>query len=180
MTAELKEKIRELTAAGESQQEIGRALKISRGSVYRAQKALGVSLPKLGPRKKEMDLTAGKKAEVLALLRSGTMSPRQIVDKLKVPHRAVRLLAEQHAIHRKKGNVPWMDRVSPELREKVLEEIRARSNYGTDIAQKFSVPPSVVYELARAEHGVAQFRPGAAKEGPFTSNFPLRDKILYA
>ncbi len=177
LSSKIKARIRRMTRAGMSQKQIAHKLGISRGSVYRAQRRSGLSLRRHGPRKPEMELNESQKAEVLALLRSGTVSRRQIVERLKVPHRAVRLIAESYGIHRRKGNVPWRERVAPEILEKVLDEIRNRANYGLAIAAKFDAPRSAIYELAKEELGAMRFRPGAALPAPFTSDNPILDEI---
>ena len=163
----LEQKIRALTEQGKSQLYICKRLRLSRATVYRLQKQLGLCLPKYGPRKPV--LLPDDEMRVLALLASGLGTAR-IATRLGLSQYAVRKFAEEQGFHRRPALWRTLD---PVTREKILQEIRTRQNFGIDLAEKFEIPYKVILKIAHEHLACVKFRPGRAAE-PFSSNFPQR------
>jgi DNA-binding CsgD family transcriptional regulator len=165
----MKKRVRALSEAGKSQKEIGRMLKLSRGSVYRAQKKMGLCLPRYGRRSPE--LTQTQEAEILALLKSGR-GTSWIGRELGCGEYQVRLVATKFNFRRRRGEVGYRYHLSDAKHAKIVAEIRARQNFARDIAWKYHVAYKIVLALAHEELRCPRFRGGYGE--PLSSNFPQK------
>jgi transposase len=164
VTPETKNRIRELTLFGRSQREIADALQLCRASVYRAQRSMNLTGQRHGP--KSPTLTPSQEKKVLSFLQSG-MSTSKVARRLRIREWSVRLVILKFSFKR-------LPTVSEATRANIVEEILARRNYATHVADKFDVPYKTVLRIARETLGVPRFRPSRATP-PLSSDFPLKE-----
>ncbi len=176
ITDEEKQRIRELTAEGKTQLEIANALGWRgspmplRNRVYRWQKQMDLTLPWRGPRSPV--LTPEEEKQVLALLKADVGTGR-IAAKLNLRPYLVRKFAEEHGFGRKPTQ--WNSLPSA-VREKILEEIRGRQNFGVDLAEKYAayIGYKAILKVARETLNCPKFRPSRSTSGPLTSDWPQK------
>jgi DNA-binding CsgD family transcriptional regulator len=168
MTPKMKQKVARLFSSGKSEKDIASILKVHRNTVYRAQKAMGLSLHRPGIRCPE--ISPEQKTEVLRLLRDG-MSQAKTSNALGVRIHAVRRIYEENGFHRVRGH-----KLTPAQWLQVREDILARKNYATDIASKRHVPYKTVLKIAHEVLGVRKFLGGHGQ--PLNSPFPLRPRTF--
>jgi DNA-binding CsgD family transcriptional regulator len=163
--------IRALTAAGKRQAEIVCALNIHRNTIYRYQKQLSLCLGRPGPRCPV--LTTAQENKVVRLLRSGAGTGR-IATMLGLREWSVRAVAKKNHFRHQPGRRGCRYEISEITRKKLEAEIRARQNFGVDLADKYpDVSYRVILKIARRVLGVPCFRTGRRRE-PLTSDFPQR------
>lgn len=160
MKAKTKARIAELTAAGKHQTEIARALRWyspgARNKVGRVQAELGLSLKRHGPRCPS--LSEAEKTEVLRLL--PTMGYQKVAARLNLREHAVRQLARQNGFGRRPLS-KWA-LLPPEIQAKVIEEIKLRTNFVTQIAAKYGLCYKFTLKLAHGVRGTTAFELGCA------------------
>ncbi len=140
-------------------------------SVHRVQKKMGLSLLRHGPRSPV--LTAAQKKQVLALLRRG-MGTGRIAVKLGLREHAVRGVVKESHFRHAPGRRGCRYQVPAETLAKLTDEIRARTNFGVDLAQKYpELSYRVILKLARKILGVSAFRTGR-RRSPLESDFPQK------
>jgi DNA-binding CsgD family transcriptional regulator len=164
----IKETIRTLTEAGKSQKEIAQLTGTSRGTVYRCQKQLGLTLHRHGIRCPE--ITPSQEKQIIGLLSAG-LGTGKIAARLGLRQHGVRRIAEKHKFGRKPSEC---DALAPVTREKILEEITQQRNFAVDLAEKYSVSYKTVLKIAHETLGCPRFSSGRPLCGPFTSNFPQK------
>jgi transposase len=155
--------IEQLTRAGKRQAAIARLLGMHRNSIYLAQRELGLSAWQRPSPEVE--------AQIISLLRSG-LGTGKVCRQLGVTEHFVRLTARKNRFHRKPGEVGYRSQLSPAKRQRILEEITQRRNFGTHLASKYKVPYKLILKLAHETLACPRFRAGYAS--PFLSNFPQR------
>jgi hypothetical protein len=101
------------------------------------------------------------------------MGTKPIALLLGVREHAVRIFSEKYRFRRRPGQYGYRMRLSERKQEKILEEIRMRANYCSDIAEKFRVPYRSVVRMAHIELNCPRFRSGRSVE-PLSSDFPQR------
>ena len=151
-----RQKIRALAEAGRSQKQICDELGISRGRCQWYRRRLGLLAKKNGPHCPRIQKKTA--AKILTLLREGH-SQRQVARTLRIREWAVRRTAERNGFRR-----PLMEeKLEPELREKIIREIRGRQNHAIDIAHKYGCSYKLILRLAKRELGTIQFYPGRTR-----------------
>jgi hypothetical protein len=83
------------------------------------------------------------------------------------------MFSEANRIKRRPGEYGYRLQLSDEKREQILQEIRLRSNFATDIAAKFDVPYRSVVRMAHEELNCPRFRSGRCV-APLSSDFPSK------
>jgi len=164
-------RIRELTIAGARQSEIAVQLGIHRNSVFRWQRAMGLTSRRHGPRAPR--LTASQERAVLRRLQRGHGTKR-IADSLGLREWAVRTFARKHRFEHPAGTPGHRYRLDGATRAKIVDEILNRRNYARDIAGKFGVSYKIVLRLAHETLACPRFRSGRAE--PLSSNWPMRER----
>ncbi|SRR5258708_7068662 len=156
--AEIK-KIKTLRLERRSQTEIARTMHITRNTVARALKTLGMlALPNLEP-------------NILALLRKNE-DRRDVAKKLHVSLNCVERVGATYRIKRKIHHDPFKGK-----RARVDAAIKQRSGQAIDIARENRVPYRQVLRRAHEIHGPAKFIGGKQKVA-FISYFPQSQKEL--
>jgi transposase-like protein len=158
LTPEEKKQIRALTRAGVRQSEIALRLGITAPSVSKVQRAAGLPTKLVTPEK-----------QIMELFKKG-VGGYTISRRLRCPANRVWAVAHKHGFRRADGvGYP----LSRELREKIIEAIRAHDDHATQIAEKFGVTAESVLRLAHRELRCPEFRSGRSKP-PLSSNYPQR------
>jgi hypothetical protein len=160
MMTKQKRKIEQLTRSGKRQAEIAFLLRIHRNSVYRAQRALGLTACQRPSPEVE--------AQIVPLLRSG-LGTGKVCRRLNVTEHFVRLTARKNKFHRKPGYRSHLPRAK---RRRIVDEIKNRRNFAVDIAAKYHASYKTVLRMAHSVLGCPVFRPG--RGSPLISNFPQR------
>jgi hypothetical protein len=162
----LETRIRRLTQAGKLQREITQLTGISRSSVYRIQKLLGLTLKRHGIRCPE--ITPNQEKEIIGLLSAG-LGTGKIATRLGLRQHGVRRVAERNGFRRKDV---WAA-LAPTVCAKVIAEIHDRRNHGLHIAAKYNIPYKLILRIAHRELACPKFRSGRSE--PLSSNFPQRN-----
>ncbi len=136
---QLKERVAELTAQGKSQKEIALALGISRGTAYRAQKALGLTARPAPP----------SPEQVKRLLDNGR-SWRAAAVELGTSTHVVRYIAEQNGLRRKAIPIP----------AKLVEDILAHKDYALGLSRKYRTDYKKTLALVHLILGCGPLTPG--------------------
>ena len=161
------QRLRELTAQGCEQQEIAEALgwrgtrMNRRNRVYRWQRALGISGSRPGIRAPE--LTAGQKRQALKLITKKRVGRQRVAKMLGVGEWAVRKVAKEN------GGVKAF--ISAELRARVEQDLKQRTDYLVNIAAKYRINYKFVRAWAHKLYGPARFLGGLVRP-PLTSVEP--------
>lgn len=106
---------------------------------------------------------------MLSLLRSGESFAAILTILPTLREHAIRKIAEKYRIKR----ASLWDSLAPDVKARIIAEIRERKNHACAIAAKFNVPYTTVLRIAHRELGVPTFRPSRTRQ-PLDSNFPLR------
>jgi DNA-binding CsgD family transcriptional regulator len=158
-----RQQIKTLTLARVSQKEIGQRLGFSRGSVYRAQKRLGLHA--------SQGATPEQEEEILRLLRSGAGCSK-IGRQLGVGEHQCRLIKKKYEIRRKLGERGYRHPLSASKRAKILGDIKLRIASAVVLAERHHVGHKLILKLAHQIFGAARFLPSA--KWPLRSYFPQK------
>jgi Homeodomain-like domain len=155
MISKLRIKIAELTPR-KSQKEIARELDVHRNTVYRTQKALGVTA------RSRTSPSRAKERKILALLRSG-VSRAAIETSQHATVHAVRRIAEAHGITTRQ-------KLTEVQTLQVLADIVGRNASALAISKRRGVPHKTVLAMAHQVLKCERFLPSA--KNPLQSYFP--------
>lgn len=153
-----KKEIARRTRARERQSNIARDMGLTRQTVARAQREMGLPTRLVWPEKK-----------IMRLFRKGWGGYR-ISKFLRVPANQVYAMAHRNGFHRS-DNAGYPTPAENEAR--FIEAVKNRENYVKHLAKKYQVGICKAQRIARKVLNTPRFRPGASKP-VLSSDFPQR------
>jgi predicted transcriptional regulator len=157
ITADEKNKIRELTLQGVRQSVIARTLGIAAPSVSKAQRAMNLPTVLVWP-----------EAKIMELFRAGWAGYR-ISKELRVPANQVFAVAHKNNFHRE-DKAGWKTPIANERR--FIEALKKRENYIKVLARKYGMGFCRARKIAHQVLGTSEFRRGVGP--PLSSNYPQK------